>query len=67
MEKLLIISIDTYKKENIGKFFQGVPISPIIASIARQSISYDNYLASANWTILAYASIFTGKLTIKHL
>lgn len=66
MEKLLIISIDSYRRDNIGKLFQGMPISDFITSLVPKSVFYDNYFASANWTIPSYASMFTGKATIEH-
>ncbi|HVP56471.1 MAG TPA: sulfatase-like hydrolase/transferase [bacterium] len=66
MDKLLVISLDTYRKDNIGKAVDGVPISPFLARIARQGIFYDNYYASCNWTVPAYASMFTGQPTVAH-
>jgi len=66
MDKLVVVSIDTYRKDNLGKVVEGVPISPFLTKIAREGILYDNYYASANWTIPAYASMFTGKPTVAH-
>ncbi len=66
MDKLLLISIDTYRKDNLGKEVNGIPISPFLTSLKKQSRFYDSYYASANWTIPAYASMFTGKPTVAH-
>jgi hypothetical protein len=66
MNKLLVVSIDTYRRDNIGKVVDGVPISPFITKLAGESIFHNNYYASANWTVPAYASMFTGQPTIAH-
>jgi hypothetical protein len=66
VRKLLFISIDTYRKDNIGKAVGGVPISPFLTKVAREGIFYDNYYASANWTVPSYASMFTGEPTVTH-
>jgi len=66
MNKLLVVSLDTYRKDNIGKVVNGVAISPFLTGIAGQGIFYDNYYASCNWTVPAYASMFTGQPTVAH-
>ncbi len=66
MNKLLFISIDTYRRDNIGKVVDGIPISPFLTKIAGESIFHNNYYASANWTVPSYASMFTGQPTIGH-
>jgi hypothetical protein len=66
MNKLLIVSIDTYRRDNIGKIVKGRPISPFLTTAARQNTFHNNYYASANWTIPSYASMFTGLPTIGH-
>jgi hypothetical protein len=66
VSKLLFISIDTYRKDNIGKAVGGMPISPFLTKVAREGIFYDNYYASANWTVPSYASMFTGEPTVAH-
>jgi hypothetical protein len=66
MEKLLLISIDTYRRDNIGKVVGGRPISRFLTEIAGRSVFHNNYYASANWTVPAYASMFTGQPTVGH-
>jgi hypothetical protein len=66
MNKLLFISIDTYRRDNIGKVVHGIPISPFLTKTAGGSIFHNNYYASANWTVPSYASMFTGQPTIGH-
>ena len=66
MNKLLDVSLDTYRKDNLGKIVDGVPISPFLTRLARRSKLYANYIASANWTIPSYASMFTGLPTVAH-
>jgi hypothetical protein len=66
MNKLLVVSLDTYRKDNIGKTVNGVAISPFLTRLSRQGRFYDNYIASANWTIPSYASMFTGQPTVAH-
>ena len=34
MEKLLVVSLDTYRRDNIGKTVDGVAISPFLTKIA---------------------------------
>jgi len=66
VEKLLVVSLDTYRRDNIGKAVDGVAISPFLTKVAREGIFYDNYNASCNWTVPAYASMFTGQPTVAH-
>jgi membrane-anchored protein YejM (alkaline phosphatase superfamily) len=66
MRKVLFISIDTFRKDNLTKRFQGVECAPFLKSIREQSTYYVNYSASCNWTIPSYASMFTGEPTIRH-
>ncbi len=44
----------------------GLPISPFLTRLASESKIYGNYVASANWTIPSYASMFTGLPTVAH-
>lgn len=66
MKKLLLVSLDTYRKDNLGKVVDGIPISPFMTKIMKQGTYYDNYFASCNWTIPSYASMFTGEPTVAH-
>jgi arylsulfatase A-like enzyme len=65
-EKLLVVSLDTYRRDNLGRVVDGVEVSPFLTGFARRSKLYDNYYASANWTIPSYASMFTGLPTVAH-
>jgi hypothetical protein len=65
-DKLLVISLDTYRRDNLGRVVDGVPVSPFLTDFARRGKLYDNYYASANWTIPSYASMFTGLPTVAH-
>jgi hypothetical protein len=66
VNKLLVISLDTYRKDNLGKVVDGIPISPFLTRIMKQGTFYSNYFASCNWTIPSYATMFTGKPTVEH-
>jgi hypothetical protein len=66
MDKLLVVSLDTYRKDNLGKVVDGIPISPFMTGLKNNSVFYDNYFASCNWTIPSYASMFTGEPTVSH-
>jgi hypothetical protein len=66
MQKLLVVSLDTYRKDNLNREVNGIAISPFLSQIMREGTFYDNYLASCNWTIPSYASMFTGEPTIGH-
>jgi hypothetical protein len=66
MDKLLVVSLDTYRKDNLGKTVNGVPISPFMTGLMENSVYYSNYYASCNWTIPSYASMFTGEPTVAH-
>ena len=66
MRKLLFISIDTYRKDNLKKIVNGIPCSPFLTKIMHEGLFYNNYIASCNWTIPSYASMFTGEPTVSH-
>jgi len=66
MDKVLFISLDAFRKDNLTRQFMGVDCAPFLKGLKTRSVFYDNYRASCNWTIPSYASMFTGLPTVGH-
>jgi arylsulfatase A-like enzyme len=57
---VIVISIDTLRRDALAAFDPGA--GPLLAldRLARDSVRFENALSSASWTLPAHASLFTG-------
>lgn len=57
---VILISIDTLRKDSLGIYGYDKPTSPNIDSFAKDARVYDNMYSTSPWTLPAHASMFTS-------
>jgi len=57
---LLLVVIDTTRRDRLGTYGYDRPTSPALDRIAAEGAVYENAVTVAPWTLPAHASIFTG-------
>jgi len=63
---VLLITLDTTRRDHLGCYGYDRPTSPHLDRLAQDSIVYENAYASSSWTMPTHASMFTGKLPSAH-
>ncbi len=59
---LLLIVLDSARRDHLGMYGYGRPTSPALDEIARHSLVYDAGLAAAPWTVPSVSKLMTGSL-----
>ncbi|HEX6559361.1 MAG TPA: sulfatase, partial [Longimicrobiales bacterium] len=59
---LLLIIWDTVRASNLSLFGYVRPTTPVLERLAKQSVVFENAIASAPWTLPSHASFLTGAL-----
>ena len=59
---VVVIVIDTLRADRLPCYGGPSETAPFLASLAEQSLVFDNAWAASSWTAPATASIFTGPL-----
>jgi arylsulfatase A-like enzyme len=57
---IVLISIDTLRPDHLGAYGYQRPTSPYLDALARQSVVFTRAFSTANWTLPAHATMFTG-------
>ena len=63
---LLIISIDTLRKDAISPYGADPAKTPKLQSLADRGVVFDQFWSTAPWTLPAYASLFTAEYPSTH-
>lgn len=63
---VIVITLDTTRRDRLGCYGCGRPISPNLDRFAGESLLYTRLIAPSNWTLPSHASLFTGKFTASH-
>lgn len=63
---ILLITLDTVRARSLTPYTPELPSSPFLASLAEQSVVFEQASASSSWTLPSHASIFTGKQVAEH-
>lgn len=58
---VLLISIDTLRKDHLGCYGYSRPTSPNIDQLANAGVVFDNMISTSTWTLPAHASMLTGR------
>ena len=58
---VLLITLDTVRADHLSLYGYERPTSPVLESLARSGIRFDEARATAPWTLPSHASIFTGR------
>ena len=63
---ILLIPLDTTRRDHLGMYGYSIPTSPNLDRLAADSVVYTNAYAVSSWTLPTHASMFTGKLPTAH-
>lgn len=63
---ILVITLDTTRRDHLGLYGYEVPTSPNLDRLAADSVVYTNAYAVSSWTMPTHASMFTGKFPSAH-
>jgi arylsulfatase A-like enzyme len=59
---VLLIMLDTVRADRLSLYGYGRPTSPVLETLAKRGIRFDEARAPAPWTLPSHASMFTGRL-----
>ncbi len=57
---VLLISIDSFRYDELDNTIDGKPVAPRLAALARESLRFDRTTAAAPWTTPSMMSVMTG-------
>lgn len=63
---LLVILLDTMRRDRLSLYGHSVSTSPALDSFADRAVVFDRAISPAQWTIPAHASMFTGAYPTTH-
>ncbi len=63
---ILLITLDTTRRDHLGCYGYELPTSPELDRLAADSVVYTNAYAVSSWTLPTHASMFTGKFPSSH-
>lgn len=63
---VLLVVIDTLRKDHLGLYGYGKPTSPRLDALARESVVFDRCVAASSWTEPSTASLLSGLYPARH-
>jgi arylsulfatase A-like enzyme len=63
---VLLVSLDTTRRDRLGIFGSKRDTSPSLDALAAESVAFTRAVAASSWTLPSHASIFTGKFPSSH-
>jgi len=63
---VLLITLDTTRRDHLGMYGYEIPTSPNLDALARDGVVYTEAYAVSSWTMPTHASMFTGKFPTSH-
>jgi arylsulfatase A-like enzyme len=63
---IVLISLDTLRADHLGIYGSERPTSPVLDSLAREGVIFDDASATSSWTLPSHASMLTGLFPKKH-
>ena len=57
---VILISVDTLRRDHLGCYGYGRPASPNIDQLARSGTVFENAVSTCSWTLPAHSSMLTG-------
>jgi len=64
---VIVITIDTLRKDHLGSYGYPYPTSPFLDRFSQNSLQAINFITTTTYTNPAHASLFTGKYPDQHL
>ncbi len=63
---VLLISVDTLRRDHLGAYGYARPTSPRIDALAAEGVLFTNAVSPSSWTLPAHASLLTGLYPAGH-
>jgi len=63
---IILIGLDTLRADSLGCYGYSRGISPNIDAFSKSCVRYANTMSQSNWTLPAFASLFTGLMPHQH-
>ena len=63
---VLVISVDTLRRDHLGCYGYEPDTSPNIDALAARGVVFDNALSTSSWTLPSHASMLTGRYPSSH-
>ena len=63
---VLVIAIDSLRRDRVGAYGSPHRLTPFLDELAARATVYDNAYAPSSWTIPSVASLFTGRHPSEH-
>jgi arylsulfatase A-like enzyme len=63
---IILIGLDTIRADSLGCYGYPRGISPTIDTFSESGVLYTNTMSQSNWTLPAFASLFTGLMPHQH-
>ena len=57
---ILLISIDTLRRDHVGTYGHPRPTTPVLDALASEGAAFENAVSTSNWTLPAHMSMWTG-------
>lgn len=58
---VLLLVLDTVRSLNLSAYGYRRPTTPMIDSLSRRGVIFDNAMATSSWTLPSHGSMFTGR------
>jgi len=63
---IVLIAIDTLRRDHLGCYGYKRPVSPNIDKLAAEGVLFERSYSPASWTLPSFTSMFTGLLPATH-
>ena len=63
---VLLVVLDTVRRDHVSAYGYGRPTTPHFDAIAAKGVRFDRAYASSCWSVPSHAGLFTGLLSTKH-
>ena len=63
---VLLITIDTLRRDRVGAYGSGAGLTPVIDGLAASGVRFTRAFSHVPMTLPAHASILTGRLPVRH-
>jgi len=65
-KNVIIILVDTLRRDHVGKSVENTNLSPFISSLGEKGFCFHNAVSASSWTKPSVASLFTGLYPSRH-
>jgi arylsulfatase A-like enzyme len=63
---VLLISIDSLRRDHVGTYGYRLPTTPTIDKLAAEGVQFGNAVSTTSWTLAAHAALLTGVHDSRH-